>query len=97
MPLPVPATDYWSITLYDSDTRHFVVTDQARPSIASFRDTIAGAGEVAEIFIGPEPIGGGNWIQTPRDRPIFAMFRWFGPTDAFYDGSWQLSDLETLE
>ncbi|HXY92037.1 MAG TPA: DUF1214 domain-containing protein [Acidimicrobiia bacterium] len=97
VPLPVPVADYWSITLYDSETRHFVVTDQARPSIASFRETIVGADGVAEIFVGPEPIGGGNWIQTPRDRPVFAMFRWFGPTDGFYDGSWQLPDFETLE
>jgi hypothetical protein len=96
VPLPVPVAEYWSITLYDADTRHFVVTDQARPSIASFRDTIvANDGEV-EIFIGPDPIEGANWIQTPRDRAVFAMFRWFGPTDAFYDGSWQLPDFEPI-
>jgi hypothetical protein len=97
IPLPVPAGDYWSITLYDSDTRHFVVTDQARPSIASFRDAIDTVNGVAELFVGPEPRSSGNWIQTPPDHPIFAMFRWFGPTHAFYDGNWQLPDFERVE
>jgi hypothetical protein len=97
VPLPVPAADYWSITLYDSDTRHFVVTDQARPSIASFRDSIDTENGIAEIFIGPEPRTSGNGIETPPDQQVFAMFRWFGPTDAFYDGTWQLPDFERVE
>ncbi len=32
-----------------------------------------------------------NWVQTVPGRAWFAYFRWYGPTQAYYDKSWALA------
>lgn len=37
-----------------------------------------------------------NWVQTVPGRAWFAYFRWYGPTQAYYDKSWALPDIERV-
>jgi hypothetical protein len=38
-----------------------------------------------------------NWIQTVLGRAWFAYFRWYGPTEAFYNKSWSLPDIDLMQ
>ncbi|MGN7750037.1 DUF1214 domain-containing protein [Sinorhizobium sp. 22678] len=37
-----------------------------------------------------------NWVQTNPDKGWFAYFRFYGPTEAFFDKSWALPDIEKV-
>src|SRR3954453_9368423 len=40
VPAPVPAAQFWSVTLYDLDTRSEINTDRFKPVLTSLRDEL---------------------------------------------------------
>jgi hypothetical protein len=99
VPLPVPATLFWSVTAYDAHTRSEVVSDQARAALRSlFEDLSPSNSSSVELYFGPEqPAGGeGRWIQTVPGRGWFAYFRIYGPEEAAFDASWKPGDFEPV-
>src|SRR6202000_2367880 len=44
VPLPVPATLFWSVTLYDAQTRSEVQADQAQAALRSLFENLGGDG-----------------------------------------------------
>ena len=51
-----------------------------------------------DIYIGPKAPKGkeSNFIKTDPDKGWFGMFRFYGPTEKYYDKSWQLNDIEEI-
>jgi hypothetical protein len=49
-----------------------------------------------DIYFGPEPSTDsmGNWVPTDPDGRFEVIFRFYGPTAALYDKTWQLPDIE---
>lgn len=96
VPLPVPAAQFWSVTLYDLHTRSEIRTERRRPLVTSLRDRIEpGADGAATLRFGPEAPEDPDapWVQTDPDRAWFAYFRIYGPGAAAFDGTWRPSDL----
>jgi hypothetical protein len=94
-----PAKQFWSVTAYAEDTRQMVVTEQGRPDISSRKeDIVANADGSVDVYFGPEPPEGheANWVQTNPDEGWFAYFRFYGPTEPFFDKSWALPDFEKM-
>lgn len=90
----IPAQNFWSVVGYDTLSRSQLQTDQPLPSISSYTDPIVNDDGSIDIIFGPEqPAGQSNWIQTIPGRGFFAMFRFYSPTEAFFDRSWQLADI----
>jgi hypothetical protein len=60
------------------------------------------AAEVAEdgtttVWFAPEQpdgVAAGNWIQTDPEKGWFTILRLYGPMPAFFDKSWQPSEVE---
>jgi hypothetical protein len=98
LPAPVPAKDFWSIVVYDTQTRSMLQTAQAWPSATSQDAGIAvNEDGSVDIDFGPEPpTAGGNWVQTVPGKSWWAMFRLYGPLEAWFDRSWKLPDIERL-
>ncbi|MEV0355690.1 DUF1254 domain-containing protein [Nocardia sp. NPDC050697] len=94
VPAPVPAAQFWSITLYDLDTRSEINTPQFKPVLTSLRDDLSpGADGTITLHFGPEPPAGGkSWLQTNPGASWFAYFRIYGPGPAAFDGGWKPSD-----
>ena len=93
-PAPVPAAQFWSVTLYDLDTRSEIDTPQFKPVLTSLRDELSpdAAGNIT-LHFGPErPEGEVPWLQTNPGNSWFAYFRLYGPGGAAFDGSWKPSD-----
>ena len=44
-----------------------------------------------------EPKGSGNWIKTVPGKGWFPIFRFYGPTEAFFDQTWALNDIEAQQ
>ncbi|WP_199253875.1 DUF1254 domain-containing protein [Mycolicibacterium mengxianglii] len=96
VPLPVPATLFWSVTVYDATTRSQVQTDQGRAALRSKFELSDLTGDSVVLHFGPEPPedAGGRWIKTIPDSGWFAYFRIYGPDGPAFDGTWKPGDLE---
>jgi hypothetical protein len=95
-----PATQFWSVTVYDEGTRQMPVTPQSRPDLSSRKeDLVKNADGSVDVYFGPTAPAGkeANWIQTNTGKGWFAYFRFYGPTQAFFDKSWALPDVEKVQ
>jgi hypothetical protein len=45
----------------------------------------------------PKGIAKRNWIQTNPGKGYFLWFRTYGPSEAWYDGTWVLPDVEKVK
>lgn len=99
VPGPVPAKLFWSVTLYDTQTRSFLETDQNRSALRSLFELKNMSPTASyDLYFGPKaPIGKENqWIQTDPDRAWFAYFRIYGPGKEAFNGSWKPGDFEEV-
>jgi hypothetical protein len=99
VPANPPATQFWSVTVYDEGTRQMVVTEQGRPDISSRKeDIVTNADGSVDVYFGPSAPAGHetNWVQTIPGKGWFVYFRFYGPTEAFFDKSWALPDFEKI-
>jgi hypothetical protein len=96
VPSPVPASQFWSITLYDLDTRSEINTEQFKPALTSLRDRLEpdADGNIVLRFGPTPPDADQPWIQTNPGSQWFAYFRVYGPQSAAFDGTWRPSDVQ---
>ena len=69
VPLPVPGKLFWSVTVYDTDTRSQIQTDQNKAALRSLFELKDLSGTTVDLFFGPTAPEGeeGRWIKTiPR-------------------------------
>ncbi|WP_083458806.1 DUF1254 domain-containing protein [Amantichitinum ursilacus] len=100
VPPNAPAKLFWSLSVYDTDTRSFfanapgdVVDKSSRANLAKNSD-----GSV-DLYVGPKPpaSGASNWIPTLPGKSFFVLFRLYAPLESYFDKSWKLPDLERVD
>lgn len=100
VPANVPVKEFWSVTVYDNMTRSMVATDTNKAALSSLDDASLqkNADGSIDIYFGPQAPQGkeGNWIKTIPGKGWFAYFRWYSPTQAFFDQTWKLKDIEEV-
>jgi hypothetical protein len=98
VPANVPVKNFWSVTVYDNMTRSMVQTDTNIAAHSSYDELQTNADGSIDLYFGPAPPDGkeANWIKTLPGKGWFTYFRWYGPTEAFFDKSWQLPDIEKM-
>jgi len=92
VPQPVPAKLFWSLTIYDPDTRSEIVTDQGKAALRSLFELKSKTGASSiDLFFGPNAPSGheGEWIKTTPGKGWFTYFRIYGPEAPAFDGSWK--------
>jgi hypothetical protein len=99
VPQPVPATLFWSLTVYDARTRSEIRTEQNRAAIRSmFELGGLAAQEPVRLYFGPElppdGVDDGRWIQTLPRVGWFVYFRIYGPEGPAFNRDWQLPDFQ---
>lgn len=99
IPANAPAKDFWSITLYDSETRSLVQNRSTIPAISSYDKLKANADGSVDLYFGPNAPKGleSNWIETLPGKGFFVWFRVYHPTEGLFDGSWKLNDVEHVK
>ena len=93
-----PIKLFWSVTLYDVDTRALILNDRKIADRSSPMDLRKSDDGSVDIYCGPEAPPGfeQNWIPTVPGKNWFAYFRFYNPTEAFFDRSWPLPDFERI-
>jgi len=101
LPPGIPQERFWSLTLYDNQTRSMLITPQRFPRAGSQAyptpAAVANPDGSTTIHFGPEQPDGvvdGNWIQTMPDKGFFAILRLYSPLAGFFDKSWQVGEIE---
>ena len=92
LPKDIPAKDFWSIVLYDSQTRSMLQTDHQFPSLNSERDVVGvNSDGLTDIYFGPTSPAGmeKNWIQTVPGKGFWLILRLYGPLQPWFDKTWR--------
>lgn len=100
IPADVPAKDFWSVVVYDPQTRSELQTDQPFPSKNSERSTLAtNADGSVDLYFGPEAPAGkeSNWIQTVPGKGWFTLLRLYGPLEPWFEKTWRPGEIEPAQ
>ncbi|KOS57383.1 signal peptide protein [Rhodococcus rhodochrous KG-21] len=99
LPAGIPAKDFWSVCVYDCQSRSLLQTDDPYPSLNSNTGTVA-AGEdgSVDVYFGPASPAGreSNWIRTVSGKGWFVLLRLYGPLQAWFDRTWRPGEIEPL-
>ena len=98
VPKDAPVAQFWSVTVYDNETRCFVDTG-VQPDRSSRDKIVKNADGTVDLYFGPTAPDGkpkSNWIQTLPGKGWFSYFRLYGPTQSYFDRSWVLPDIERV-
>ena len=99
LPPDVPVADFWAITLYDTQTRSQLQTDQQFPTLDTYTEGLKKNDDGSyTIYFGPEAPAGqeSNWLQTVPGKSFFVCLRMYGPTEPWIEGTWRPSDVELV-
>jgi hypothetical protein len=100
LPADVPAKNFWSICVYDTQTRSELQTGQPFPSLNNLRGSLqANDDGSVDILFGPEEPAelATNWIQTVPGKGWFVALRLYGPLDPWFDQTWRPGDIELTD
>ena len=100
LPPNVPAKDFWSIVLYDTQTRSMLQTDQQFPSLNSERGGVEqNADGSFDIYFGPKTPQGKekNWVQTIPGKGFMLILRLYGPLEPWFDKTWRPGKIELIQ
>ncbi|WP_394713449.1 DUF1254 domain-containing protein [Desulfogranum marinum] len=100
IPANVPAKDFWSVVVYDPQTRSQLQTGQPFPAKNNKQHKldINKDGSV-DLYFGPKAPRGkeANWIQTVPGKGWFAALRLYGPLEPWFDKTWRPGEIELVK
>jgi hypothetical protein len=100
VPKNAPAKDFWSVVLYDPQTRSELQTSQPYPSKNDKRDKlITNTDGSVDLYFGPKAPPGkdANWIATLPGKGWFTLFRLYGPLEPWFDKTWRPGEIEEMK
>ena len=101
LPPNVPAKDFWSVVIYDTQTRSMLKTDQLLPcrNSLSHADMKQNPDGSTTIWFAPSAPKGheGNWIQTLAGKMWWGCLRLYGPGQPWFDKTWRPGEIHEVE
>jgi len=95
-----PVKDFWAVTMYDTQTRSQLQTDQQFPTLGSQTEGLKkNADGSYDIYFAPKAPKGqeGNWLQTVPGKSWWIGLRMYGPEQPWIDQSWRPGEIELVK
>lgn len=99
LPSGIPATEFWSIIVYDSLSRLIIHTDQPWPSVHSNnKKLVCNKDGSVDAWFGPDYIEGkeNNMVKTIPGRLWYLVLRLYYPSETFSDKKWAPGEIAEL-
>jgi hypothetical protein len=99
LPADIPQSRFWSLILYDRQTRSMLQTDQHLPDLSSQTSTVeTNPDGSTDIYFGPVAPEGkeNNWLQTVPGKGWWTILRLYNPLQPFFDKTWRPSEIEPV-
>lgn len=100
LPPNIPVKDFWSVILYDSQTRSMLQNDQKWPAVSSqTKGLLINQDGSVDVYFGPKSPAGKekNWVQTIPGKGWNTLLRLYGPLEPFYKKTWRPGEIELAE
>ena len=99
LPAEIPAANFWSLTLYETENASGLANGQAFPSLGSRDKPVRNDDGSTNLYLGPTAPAGraGNWLATVPGKGYFAILRLYGPTEAAIKKTWKPGDIENTD
>ena len=96
LPPNMPATEYWSVVVYDSQTKLIIKNDQLWPSVyRTSKGLVVNQDGSIDVRFGPEwPSGKNNMIQTIPGKGWTMILRLYGTMETLNDQTWRPGEIE---
>jgi hypothetical protein len=96
LPSGIPASEFWSIIVYDTLSRLMIHTDQPWPSVFSSNKKITlGSEGSVDVWFGPEPVTGeeSNWVKTIPGKHYHVILRLYYPLESWFENRWRPGEI----
>jgi hypothetical protein len=97
LPADIPESRFWSVILYDRQTRSMLQTGQHLPRLGSQSGTVEmNKDGTTDLYFGPTAPKGkeSNWLQTVPGKGWWTILRLYNPLQSFFDKTWRPSEIE---
>jgi hypothetical protein len=100
LPPNIPIKNFWSVIVYDNQTRSMLQTDQRFPMVSSQNEKLEiNADGSVDVYFGPKAPPGkeNNWVQTIPGKGWSTLLRLYSPLEPWFNKTWRPGEIEALD